>query len=93
MLSHIGMCHNFGSDFCKNSLLMGPIFHEKIPNYGSDFQIFFKTTFVLNQFPQNSSCYLIQPGLTYFVLDHLSCFIFHVGSSLPGSSNNLDESR
>ena len=26
-----------GSAVCKKSLKMGPIFHEKIPNYGSDF--------------------------------------------------------
>ena len=31
------MCRNFRSVFCKKSLNMGPIFHEKI-NFGSDFQ-------------------------------------------------------
>ena len=43
MLRHTGMCHNFVL-FCfvffKKSLNMGPIFQEKIPNYGSDFQNF-----------------------------------------------------
>ena len=38
ILRHTGMCLNFGSVFWKNSLNMGPIFNEKIPKYGSDFQ-------------------------------------------------------
>ena len=38
MLRHAGMCHQNGSVLCKKSLNVGPIFHEEIPNYGSDFQ-------------------------------------------------------
>ena len=33
---HTGMCRIFGSVFLKKSLDMGPIFHEKIRNYGSN---------------------------------------------------------
>ena len=40
MLRHTGMCHNFASVFCKKSLNMDPIFHEKILNFGSDFKNF-----------------------------------------------------
>ena len=40
ILRHTGMCRNFGAFFWEKSLNMGPIFHEKIPNYGSDFQNF-----------------------------------------------------
>ena len=40
ILRHTGMCCNFGSFFWKKFLNMGPIFHEKIPKYGSDFQNF-----------------------------------------------------
>ena len=87
MLSHMGMCRNFGSAFCKNSLIMGPIFCEKIPNYGSDFQIFFSK--IICSEPVSTKFNLL-PDSTWINIFHVgSYFIFHIGSSLPGLWNVL----
>ena len=56
ILRHTGMCHNFGLLFEKKSLNMGPIFQEKIPKCGSDFQ----------NFPENFEKKLLKMG-TFFL--------------------------